>query len=219
MKRMISRWTEKAGVVRFREPLISPGWSGKRWLLWLRANRYQVGVFAQAALLSPAFRPNAGFEYCPVILKWPLWSDRERTIDNVLRTATGLATRPTTLEAACLMRRAFTDDEFEAMAVSWLNVLHPSVETSFGLGELDIIARRHGGRWLSGHVRPHDYRHPRDESFLVDDARSIERDEKGRPFIRRRKPPSSLPPEPSDYDDSEQMSRYLAELHKFFHIE
>ena len=211
MKRIVSRWTEKAGVIRFREPLVSPGWSGKRWLLWLRANRYQLGDFAQAALLSPAFQPIAGFEYRPVILKWPLWNDCDRVIENVLRAASELSALPTTLEAACLMRRAVSDDEFEAMGVSWLNVVHPSVETPFGRGELDIIARREGGRWLSGHVRPYDYRHKRDESFLVDDARGLPR------IVRRPRPPSSLPPEPEDFRDEAQIGEYLAGLRKFFH--
>lgn len=38
------------------------------------------------------------------------------------------------------------------------------------------------------------------------------------PPSRKRKPRSSLPPEPTDFGDEGQMRRYLAELRRFFHI-
>ncbi len=121
------------------------------------------------------------------------------------------------MEAACLMRRAYSDEEFEAMGARWLNAAHPSIESAYGSGELDIISGTQGGRWLSGHVRGLDYRHPRDEAFLFDDARAVMRGMRGSPRIARRpRPPSSLPPEPEDFGDEAQMGEYLASLRKFF---
>jgi hypothetical protein len=221
MKNQAVRWEEREGgrIIRFYEPLVSPGWSGNRWLLYLKTKKFGVNDFVKSVLLSEDFRPQPGREYHPVILKWPLWPDETRNEHGVLWTACEIGIFCPAVEQACLLRCALRDEDLQAMGLDWLNVMHPPIMTAAGAhGRLELT-HKGGGRWLSGHPRQPGYRYPRGEGFLFEDTADVVGSGKRHPVKRYpRRPSSSLPPEPSDYDDPEQMSMYLAELRRFFRI-
>jgi hypothetical protein len=204
MTKQTVRWEEREGgrIIRFREPLVSPGWSGRRWLMYLRTQKFSLhNPFVESVLLSESFLPQPGQEYHPIILKWPLWPDEIRNDLAVIWVSCEMGLYFPRVELACLMRQALNDEDLQAMGLDWLNIMHMPVLGPGTLGHLEIT-RTGGGRWLSGHVRPLDYRYPRGEGFLFEDPAGVIGN--GRTRKKRfvlRKPPSSSSREPDDFDD------------------
>lgn len=158
------QWTEKNGIITCILPP-TDGTTGPQWIARTEKSGNRVGDYAKELLQSPDFKPTTGVVYTVKVLKGELFSDVDRTTENVRAKAKELKFGQLNAEAACLIRENFTDKELEAMCLWWIVVMHEPIKDSDGAPGLLRVGRDGGGRWLSSCYGRPDGRWDREDGF------------------------------------------------------
>lgn len=145
----VRRWrVDENGWIRFS--LASTGETGIEWADWFRANGYDLGNETEFMLRSGTFQPSPkGTVYKIAVLPGKLWKDADRITSKVRAYCNdhslkhGKEENP---EVGCLIRRAFSDEEIEAMGLTWIVTLHEPISGSDGYPDLFGAYRCYGLR-------------------------------------------------------------------------
>jgi hypothetical protein len=86
--------------------------------------------------------------YKVAVLKGTLFTDQNRISEKIREEAERRKLEKLPAEVACLIRKAFSDKELEAMGLWWLVVFHNPIKDSDGGPSLLVADRGHGGLWL-----------------------------------------------------------------------
>lgn len=139
-------------------PLTSNGYTGQQWLDHFRESGIRVSSQAEKLLLFSDFSPAPkGTEYQVAILRGDEFADADRTTKNIRAKAKKLGYSIPPAEVACLLCEKFTDEEMEAMGLSWIATMHEPIIDSDGYSGLLGASRYGGNRWLRAYSdRPGD---------------------------------------------------------------
>ncbi|MBP9669511.1 MAG: hypothetical protein KBE09_04455 [Candidatus Pacebacteria bacterium] len=166
-------WHEKEGVVYFS--VTSDGTTGEQWIQRLEDNGFRVGDYAKQVLLHPNFNPTKNLASDVAILKGTLFEDNERCTEKIRAEAARRRLSAPQAELACLIREKFTDDDIDAMGLSYIVAMHEPISDAAGLPRLLNADRSHDGRWLYAHGDRPDRIRDRDFgfAFVVSKASSL----------------------------------------------
>ncbi len=140
-------WREQDGVIYFS--VTSDGTTGEDWITRLESKGRRIGNLANQVLHSPDFKPTSGVTTEVAVLKGMLFSDDDRITKKIRAKADKCKLTKPNAEVACLICEKFTDEELEAMGLSWIVVMHEPIEDSDGVPILLVADRHDDGRWLS----------------------------------------------------------------------
>ncbi len=167
----VLRWrVDENGWIRFI--LTSTGETGAEWADWFRENEYDLGNEAEFMLRSGAFRPSPkGTIYEIAVLPGKLWKDDNERITSNIRAYCddhGLVHgKEENAEVGCLIRRAFSDEEIEAMGLTWIVTMHDPISDSDGYPFLFGALRSDGDRRFGACVGKPSRRWFADDGFAV----------------------------------------------------
>lgn len=167
VNRPASAWQEQDGVIHFI--VVSDRKTGSEWIKYFEERNIRIGDYAKSVLRSLDFQPTSGVTYNVAVLKGTLFSDSDRTTQNIRAEADKRKLTKPNAEVACLIRDKFTDKEIEAMGLAWIINMADPINDSDG-DPLLLGARRHGGvPWLRAYfVRPGcGWRRDRGFAFVV----------------------------------------------------
>ena len=115
------------------------------------------GLYTKSILRSKDFKPTSGVTYEVAVLKGSLFSDDDRTAQNIRDKANEMNLTTPNAEVACLIREQFSDKEIEAMGLWYIVAMHEPIKDSDGLPNLLAAFRGVDGRWLYAYdVYPDD---------------------------------------------------------------
>ena len=147
------RWREQDGVIFFL--VTSDGTTGDEWIKRLEDKDFRVSDYAKSLLRSPDFKPTSGVTHEIAVLKGMLFKDDDLITEKIRAEADKRKLGKPNAEVACLIREAFTDEEFEAMGLWGIVAMHEPINDSDGGPDLLSARRGGGGRWLGA-----DYAEP-----------------------------------------------------------
>jgi hypothetical protein len=139
-------WREQDGIIYFT--VISDGKTGPEWIAYLEGKGFQLSKYAKSLLNSPDFKPTKGVVIEVGVLKGMLFNDSERTTKNIRFDAEARKFIKPNAELACLIRDKFTDEDIEAMGLTWIIAMHDPIKDSGGDPNLLVANREGGGRGL-----------------------------------------------------------------------
>ena len=156
-------WREQDGVIYFS--VTSDGTTGEEWIKRLDGKGFSVGYYAKQILRSSDFKPTKSVTTEIAVLKVLLFTDDDRSTENIRAEACRRRLTKLNAETACLIREKFTDEELEAMGLWWVVVMHKPIKDSGGSPSL-LYANRDGlGRRLGACDGNPDDRGDRDSGF------------------------------------------------------
>jgi len=141
------RWREQDGVIYFTLPP-TDNTTGEEWIKRLESKGFRIGDYAKSILRSQDFKPTNGVIYEIAVLKGMLFEDNDRITKKIRTEADKRKLTKPNVEAACLIRENFSDEEIEAMGPRWIIVMHEPIKDSDGDPDLLVVSRSGGGRWL-----------------------------------------------------------------------
>lgn len=145
---------EEEEVISFTLPP-TIGITGEQWITRLEARNFRISGYAKQLLRSPNFKPTVGKIYQVQILKGELFSNENRTTQNINDEAKQRNLIIPNAETACLVRENFTDEEIQMIGLVWLVIMHKPIIDSDGDLELFRVIRNGDGRRLSSyHANP-----------------------------------------------------------------
>ena len=156
-------WREQDGVIYFS--VTSDGKTGPEWITHLEAKGDRVGDYAKQLLCSDDFQPINGIIYEIAVLKGMLFNDKDRITKKIRSSASERQLTTPNVEVACLIRDKFTDEEIEAMGLTWIVTMHEPIKDSDGNLRLLRADRGGDGRWLSADYDGPDCGWGRDGGF------------------------------------------------------
>ena len=139
-------WREQNGIIYFS--VTSDGTTGEEWIKRLDRKGFRVGSYAKSVLRSKDFKPTSGVTTEIAVLKGTLFEDHNRITKTIRSEAEKLKLGKPNAEVACLIREIFSDEEIEAMGLTWIVAMHEPIEDSDGYPLLLGADRLGGGRWL-----------------------------------------------------------------------
>lgn len=139
-------WREEDGVIYLE--VISNGMTGPEWIEWFEKNGIRLTRWARDVLLSPDFKPTSGVTYKVAVLKGTLFTDGNRITKKIREEAERRKLEKLPAEVACLIRKAFSDEELEAIGLWWIVVFHDPIKDSDGDPSLLATCRVFEGHWL-----------------------------------------------------------------------
>lgn len=142
-------WREEDGVIYFS--VTSDGTTGEGWIRRLRGNGFHVENYAKQILRSLNFRPTSGVTTEVAVLKSVLFEDNDRITDKIRDEASRRNLTTPNAELACLIREKFTNEEFEAMRLRWIVVMHEPISNFDGDPSLMFAYYNDVGRWLGAY--------------------------------------------------------------------
>jgi hypothetical protein len=133
-------WREENGIIYFT--ITSDGTTGPEWEKWFVENGYDLWSEVSFILKSPAFIPTpTGTTTTIAVLKGALFEDRDRITKKIRVEADTKKFIKLNIEAACLIRRNFSDDEIKAMGLWGIVIMHEPTNDSDGDPDLLVINR------------------------------------------------------------------------------
>lgn len=157
------KWCEYGGIIYFS--VTSDGTTGEGWITRLESRGFRVGEYAKQLLRSADFKPTTGVTTDIAALKGTLFEDDDRITKKIRTLARGLKFEAPNAEVACLIRDKFSDEEIEAMGLTWIITMHEPIEDSDGYPGLLGAGRDGSGRWLRAYSGRPDDRWVRDDGF------------------------------------------------------
>lgn len=142
-------WREQDGVIYFT--VTSDGKTGPEWIIYLESKGFRLSRYAKSLLNSPDFKPTKGVIIEVGVLKGMLFNDSDRTTKNIRSDAEGRKFIKPNAELACLIRDKFTDEDIEAMGLTWIVAMHDPIKDSVGGPGLLLVDRGGDGRGLSAY--------------------------------------------------------------------
>ena len=156
-------WREEGNVIYFS--VTSDGTTGEEWIKRLLKKNYRVGDYAKSILRSKDFKPTKGVTTEIAVLKGMLFTDDERITKKIRIDASNRKLETPNAEIACLIREKFTDEEIEAMGLTWIVAMHEPIKDSDGEPDLLSADRNDDGRWLDTYYDKPDDRCCREHGF------------------------------------------------------
>ena len=156
-------WREEGNVIYFS--VTSDGTTGEEWIKRLLKKNYRVGDYAKSILRSKDFKPTKGVTTEIAVLKGMLFTDDERITKKIRIDASNRKLETPNAEIACLIREKFTDEEIEAMGLTWIVAMHEPIKDSDGDPDLLSADRNDGGRWLFAYYDEPGLRWNREDGF------------------------------------------------------
>ena len=143
----IRQWTEENGVISFN--VISDGLTGPERIVRLESKGFRVGDAARFILNSTQYQPTkAGTVHRVKVLKGELFSDSERSTEDIRAEAGKRNLTELTAEVAGLIRENFSDDELTYMGLGAIVVMHEPIKDSDDVLRFLGACSHDGGRWL-----------------------------------------------------------------------
>lgn len=142
----VHRWREENGVIYLT--VTSDGTTGEAWITRLECKGVRLSEYTKRILRSKDFKPTSGVTYEVAVLKGSLFSDDDRTVQNIRDKANEMNLTTPNAEVACLIREQFSDKEIEAMGLWYIVAMHEPIKDSGGDPRLLAAHRDGGGRWL-----------------------------------------------------------------------
>ncbi|HAU66637.1 MAG: hypothetical protein UT30_C0011G0036 [Candidatus Uhrbacteria bacterium GW2011_GWF2_39_13] len=133
------RWREVDGVIYLT--VTSNGTSGKAWIKRLEKKGFCVSDWARYLLRSKEFNSMSG-TYEIAILKSILFPGSDCITKNIRQKASEMNLTIPNPQIACLIRDQYSDEEFKAMGISSIAIMHESIEDSCGNPSFLSIVRR-----------------------------------------------------------------------------
>jgi hypothetical protein len=115
-------WTNRAGVIYFS--VTSGGTTGSQWVERLKKKELKVDDEAESVLRSPDFKPTLGIVTEVAVLTPGLFTDKNRTTNNIIAEATRRGLMSPHQEVACLILDALTPREIVEMGFWRIVVMH-----------------------------------------------------------------------------------------------
>jgi len=140
------RWREEDGVIYFE--VTSDGTTGPQWIERLEKKGFRFSKWAKDVLLSSDFKSTSGVTYRIAVLKGTLFTNSDRITRKIRAEAECRKLEELPAEVACLIRKAFSDEELEAMGLWWIVVFHDPINDSDGDPRLLSARRGAVGHWL-----------------------------------------------------------------------
>lgn len=156
-------WRKQDGVIYLT--LISNGMTGEEWIEHLEKLGFRLSDYAKSVLRSPKFKPTKGVKYEIAILKGTLFEDNDRITKKIRVEADKRKLITPNAEVACLIRENFSDEEIEAMGLTWIVAMHEPINDSDGDPGLLRANRGDGGCWLGACYDSPDRRWRREGGF------------------------------------------------------
>ncbi|MFA6476530.1 MAG: hypothetical protein WCV68_03920 [Candidatus Paceibacterota bacterium] len=138
------RFREKDGVIYLT--VTSDGTTGEDWIKIL--GEENLSKYVKDVLRSEDFQPTTGVVYEIAILKGLLFNDSDRITSKIRANAEGRGWTKPNAEVACLIRKNFSNEEIEAMGLTWIITMHEPIKDSVGSPSLLSASRRGDGRRL-----------------------------------------------------------------------
>ena len=146
---------EEDGVIYIL--LTSNGMTGEQWINHYKSKGIKIEALAKKAILSEKFKPTKGAKIEIAILKDKLLKDKNLTVDSITALAVERHLTPLSIEAACLIRDMFTDEEFMGkMHLSLVTFMHETLHDSNGVPFWLDADCEFGGDWLGACYDPFD---------------------------------------------------------------
>lgn len=143
----IRRWREVDGVIYLTVTLDNPT-LGDEWISRTEMKGNRAGDCVKSVLRSKKFMPSVAGTYEVAILRGLLVEDSDRTTQNIRAKAKEMNFRTPNADIACLIREQFTDEEIEAMGLSWIVTMHEPIEDAVRDPNFLTVRLNDGGRWL-----------------------------------------------------------------------
>jgi len=140
------KWREEKGIIYFK--VTSDGTTGEQWITRLEKAGFRLSEYAKELLLSKEFKATTGVVYEIAVLKGSLFTDNNRTSKKIRSKAAKLNFQTPNPEIACLIREMFSDDEIEAMGLTWIVTFHKPIKDSDGDLSLLDTNRLSDDSWL-----------------------------------------------------------------------
>lgn len=135
----VRRWREQDGVIYFT--VTSDGTTGPQWIERLEKRGFRLSKYAKDVLKSEDFKPTNRVKTDIAVLKGELFSDEDRVTSKIRENAEGRKLTKSNAELGCLIRDTFTDEEIEAMGLTWIVVMHEPIKDSDGVLRLLSASR------------------------------------------------------------------------------
>ena len=140
---------DSKGVIDFT--VTSDRTTGQGWVDYCQQNGINLGDIAKSILLSSAFKPTNGITYRIAVLPGKYFKDQDRTTKNILVEGSRRGWKhgkDINLEVACLIRKRFTNQEINAMGLSWIITMHEAIFDSDGNPNLLGVRANDARPWL-----------------------------------------------------------------------
>lgn len=128
----------------------SKNFTGKEWVDHLKGKGFMVSGFAKRLILSECFKPTSGIKSEVVIVNGSLFEGEDRLTENIIKYARLKNLARPNPEVACLIREALSDEDIEAMGISWIMVMHEFLTDKTKDEGLLFTGRGDCGRLLGG---------------------------------------------------------------------
>ncbi len=145
-------WREEDGVIYFS--VTSDGTTGEGWIRRLENNGFLVGGHAKQSLCSPKFKPTNGVTTEVGVICGSIFEDDDRIARTIRGEAANRKFRRPKAELSCLIREKFTDEEIEAMGLSYINVMHEPIKNLEGILTLLQVSCQGNGELMAGSGSP-----------------------------------------------------------------
>lgn len=158
---VVRPWYEDDGTIHFI--VTTDGTDGEAWIKRLEDGHHSISDDARKVLLSPSFRVTKDVTTGIVVMKGNLFSDQDRTMQNIHAEAIKRGYLAPNPEVACLIREKFSDHLIgQKMGLWGITVMHEPVDGSAGLLHRLYVHYDDDGSWLDtySHERWHE-----DEGF------------------------------------------------------
>ena len=143
------------GVIAFSLPPTN-GIGGEQWLAIIENEGKQIGGWIKQTLRSGAFKPTVGKVYAIKIFRNEILSAEEITAKKLCKL---------NVEALCIIRKNFTDDELKSLGLWQIIVKCDITKASGGALKLLPECRDEEGRWLCAYCVYHKCQYARTGGF------------------------------------------------------
>ena len=139
-----TRWREQDGIIYFS--VTSDGTTGSQWVECMKAKGCHLDDFTKNLLRSENFKPTKGIITQLAVLKDTLFLkvNEKYNSGDVYAEAYKRGLEKPGVEIAFLIRKNFSDEELEAMGLSWIVTMHEHI----GGGWFLTTGRSGCGNWL-----------------------------------------------------------------------
>jgi len=161
---VIRPWRKQENVIYFS--ITSDGTPGEEWVVRLKDKGFDMGEREKRILRSNAFRPTCAITTEVAVLKGILFADNGRITRNIRAEAGTRKLQGPNVEAACLIREKFADNqEIRAMGLRSIVVMHKPIAIGGGLNLLGTYIDSLYGFGINAYCGDPNYEWDRRDGF------------------------------------------------------
>lgn len=156
------KWHEQDDIIYLS--VTSDGTTGSQWIERLENKGFRLTEYDKRVLCLSDFEPTNGVTHEVAILKNVLFEDDDLIMKKIRAEADKRKLIAPNAEVACLIRDGFSDEEIEAMGLTWIFIMHDPIG-DYGSGNLLTVGRGADGHRLMAFSGSPDGRGDRDSGF------------------------------------------------------